>query len=139
MDTSLKELTIARAQKGYRNGTFTARQVVEYYLQRIKTIDQANDGHKLNSILAVSSTTVEEADALDVYLKSKSQLKGSLHGIPVVVKDQASTKGLATSYGSILAKDYIPEQDATLVTKLKAAGAIILAKTTMPGRAKHEC
>ncbi|KIW74471.1 hypothetical protein Z517_12411 [Fonsecaea pedrosoi CBS 271.37] len=132
MDTSLKELTIARAQKGYRDGTFTARQVVEYYLHRIKTIDQADDGPKLNSTLAVSSPALAEADALDAHLKSTSELKGPLHGIPVVVKDQASTKGLTTTYGSIVAKDYIPEQDATLVAKLKAAGAIILAKTTMP-------
>ncbi|KIX94593.1 uncharacterized protein Z520_09639 [Fonsecaea multimorphosa CBS 102226] len=132
MDASLRELTIARAHKGYRDGTFTARQVVEYYLQRIKTIDQADNGPKLNSILAISSIAIAEADALDTHLKSTSELKGPLHGIPVVVKDQASTKGLATTYGSILAKDYVPEQDATLITRLKAAGAIILAKTTMP-------
>lgn len=134
MATTLKELTIARAHQGYRNGDFTARQVVEYYLDRIAKLDQADDGPKLNSILGVSKTALAEADALDAHLKATSELKGSLHGIPVVIKDQANTKGLVTTFGSVVAKDNIPEQDATLVAKLKAAGAIVLAKTTMPGK-----
>lgn len=134
MEATLKELTIARAHEGYHTGKFTARQVVEYYLQRIEQLDKAAKGPHLNSILGVSTTALTEADALDEYLKSTSKLKGSLHGIPVVVKDQAATKGLATTYGSIVAKDYIPTEDATLVAKLKAAGAIVLAKTSMPGK-----
>lgn len=134
MDATLKELTIARAHEGYRNGKLTARQVVEYYLRRIEQLDKATDGPHLNSILGVSTTALTEADALDEHLKSTSKLKGSLHGIPAVVKDQAATKGLVTTYGSIVAKDYIPTEDATLVAKLKAAGAIVLAKTSMPGK-----
>jgi Asp-tRNA(Asn)/Glu-tRNA(Gln) amidotransferase A subunit family amidase len=134
MGDSLKELTIARAHQGFRDGTFTTRQVVEYYLDRIEKLDKASKDQPLNSILAVSKTALEEADALDAHLKSTSALKGSLHGIPVLVKDQAATKGLTTTYGSILAKDNVPSEDATLVAKLKAAGAIVLAKTTMPGK-----
>ncbi|KIV77332.1 hypothetical protein PV11_09136 [Exophiala sideris] len=132
MDASFKELTIARAHDGYRSGDFTARQVVEYYLQRIQKLDKSAGGPHLNSILGVSTTSLSEAEALDEHFKSTSALKGSLHGIPVVVKDQAATKGLVTTYGSIVAKDYVPAEDATLVAKLKAAGAIVLAKTTMP-------
>jgi Asp-tRNA(Asn)/Glu-tRNA(Gln) amidotransferase A subunit family amidase len=133
MDAQLKELTIARAHDGYRSGKFTTRQVVEYYLERIQKLDKADSGPNLNSILAVSDIALAEADALDTHLKTTSELKGSLHGIPVLIKDQANTKGLTTTYGSVVAKGNVPNEDATLVAKMKAAGAIVLAKTTMPG------
>lgn len=136
MAASLTELTITEAQKGYLERKFTARQVVEYYLDRIQRYDKEDAGPKINSILAVSSTALAEADVLDSHLQSTSSLKGPLHGIPVVVKDQANTKGIPTTYGSIIAKDNVPEEDATIIAKLKAAGAIILAKTTMPGESR---
>ncbi|KIW42117.1 uncharacterized protein PV06_05702 [Exophiala oligosperma] len=132
MALQFRELTISKAHDGYRSGNFTARQVVEYYLDRIQRLDKDASGPNLNSILAVSSTALAEADALDTHLKSTSSLKGSLHGIPVVIKDQADTADLTTTYGSIVAKDNVPKEDAALVAKLKAAGAIVLAKTTMP-------
>ncbi|KAK6380102.1 hypothetical protein LTS17_005290 [Exophiala oligosperma] len=132
MALQFRELTISKAHDGYRSGNFTARQVVEYYLDRIQRLDKDASGPNLNSILAVSSTALAEADALDTHLKSTSSLKGSLHGIPVVIKDQADTADLTTTYGSIVAKYNVPQEDAALVAKLKAAGAIVLAKTTMP-------
>ena len=64
--------------------------------------------------------------------RKTGKLSGPLHGIPVAVKDQAETKGIATSFGSIALKGYVPKEDATIVAKLKAAGAIILGKTTLP-------
>ena len=63
---------------------------------------------------------------------TSKKLSGPLHGIPVVVKDQAETKGLMTTFGSTAMDGYVPEEDATAIAKLKAAGAIILAKSTMP-------
>ncbi|KAJ9633875.1 hypothetical protein H2204_006661 [Knufia peltigerae] len=132
MALQFRELTISKAHDGYGSGNFTARQVVEYYLDRIQRLDKDASGPNLNSILAVSSTALAEADALDTHLKSTSSLKGSLHGIPVVIKDQADTADLTTTYGSIVAKYNVPKEDAALVAKLKAAGAIVLAKTTMP-------
>ena len=51
---------------------------------------------------------------------------GPLHGIPIAIKDQAEIKGLETSFGSIALKGYVPEADATVLTKLKEAGAIIV-------------
>jgi amidase len=137
MAVSMKELTIARAHQGYRRGEFTARQVVEYYLHRIATLDTDEQGPKLNSILAVSTTALAEAEALDASLKNNFTLTGPLHGIPVLIKDQANTQGLATTYGSIVAKYHVPSEDATLVSKLKAAGAIVLGKTTMPGKRRE--
>lgn len=127
----MDELTIDKAHEGIRAGTFTTQDLVAHYLQRIDQIDKA--GPALNGILAISSTALSEAESLDKHYKETGKLKGSLHGIPVIVKDQAATAGLITTYGSIKAKDNVPTEDATLVRKLKDAGAIILAKSTMPG------
>ena len=73
----------------------------------------------------------DEAVACDEFFATYGQLTGTLHGVPVLVKDQIETAGLRTTFGSILFKDYVPQSDATLITKLKEAGAIVLAKTTM--------
>ncbi|RFU34153.1 hypothetical protein B7463_g2147, partial [Scytalidium lignicola] len=130
MMISVDELTVEEVHKAYRLGTYTCRQLVEAFLERIDTLDC--HGPNINSILARSTTAVAEADALDAHFKSTSQLIGQLHGIPVVVKDQVDTKGMITTYGSIVAAENIPTEDATLIKKLKKSGAIILAKTTMP-------
>ena len=92
------------------------------------------DPFNLNAILAISETALDEAEELDRYWINRNNLIGPLHGIPVIVKDSIATAGLTTTYGSVKAKGNVPEQDATIITKLKEAGAIILAKSTMPGR-----
>ena len=127
----MEDLTIDNAHDGFRTGTFTAHDLVSYYLKRINDVDQS--GPNLNGILAVSDTALAEAEAQDAHFKETGDLNGPLHGIPVIVKDQAATAGLTTTYGSIKAKDNMPTEDATLVKKLKDAGAIVLAKSTMPG------
>jgi amidase len=126
----MEDLTVAKAHEGFKSGSITSHDLVSYYLKRIEALDNA--GPKLNSILSISSTALEEAMTLDQHLKETGELKGPLHGIPIAIKDQAATAGLRTTYGSAAAKDYIPKEDATLVKKLREAGAIILAKTTMP-------
>jgi Asp-tRNA(Asn)/Glu-tRNA(Gln) amidotransferase A subunit family amidase len=127
---TVEELTIADVHAAYRAGTLTARGLVQAYLDRIAELDAG--GPQLNSILAINSDALADADALDQQLKSTGQLVGPLHGIPVVLKDQIETEGLTTTFGSQTAKNYIPDRDATIVAKLKQAGAIVLAKTTMP-------
>lgn len=124
------ELTIDLVHLAYKQGSFTCRQLVEAYIDRIKTLDKA--GPKLNAITAISPFALHEADALDVYYKQYRSFIGSLHGIPVIVKDQCDTKGVETAYGNICCK-HIPETDSTLVRKLREAGAVIIAKSTMPG------
>jgi Amidase len=131
----MEELTIEKAQHAFQSGSFTARDLVTYYLKQIEDVDKS--GSRLNGVLAVSATALHEAEALDQYLQENGTFQGPLHGIPVIVKDQAATAGITTTYGSIKAKDNVPDEDATLVTKLKEAGAIILAKSTMPG--EHDC
>ncbi|RMB85980.1 amidase [Streptomyces shenzhenensis] len=127
---TLDEATIADVHAAYRAGTLTARALVQAYLERIATIDAG--GARLNSILAIDTRALTDADMLDEHLRSTGEFVGPLHGIPVVLKDQIETAGLTTTFGSQTAADYVPEHDATIVSRLRQAGAIILAKTTMP-------
>lgn len=82
----VREITIAQAQDGFRSGRFSAKELAAVFLERIAKWDKA--GPRINSTMALSATALEEADALDGYLKKNRQLKGRLHGIPVLVKDQ---------------------------------------------------
>ena len=127
---SIDELTIDQVHAAYKSGTYTCRHLVEAYLERIKSLDQV--GPKLNAITVVSPFSLDEADALDAHYKSQASFVGPLHGIPVIVKDQCDTKGVETTYGNVCCK-HIPTEDSTLVKKLREAGAVIMAKSTMPG------
>ena len=128
---SIDELTIDQVRESYKSGAYTCRKLVEAYLERIKSLDQV--GPKLNAITVVSPFALEEADALDAHYKNQGSFVGPLHGIPVIVKDQCDTKGVETAYGNVSCK-HIPTEDSTLVRKLREAGAVIMAKSTMPGR-----
>jgi len=130
----IEELTIAAAHSAFLAGTYTSADLTATYLSRIETLDRSSSGPNLNSILCTSPSALEEAAAFDAELKKTGKLVGSLHGIPVIVKDQVQTKNMATTFGCVAAKDWVPAEDATLITKLKAAGAVILAKSSMPGR-----
>ena len=127
----MTSLTINQVHASFRNDSLSAKDLVSHSLQRIESIDKS--GQKLNGVLAVSTTAIAEAEALAAHLRETGNFKGPLHGIPVSGKDQAATKGLRTTYGSIKAKDNVATEDATVVKKLKEAGAIILAKSSMPG------
>src|ERR1041384_2355170 len=122
------ETTIADVHAAYRSGQLTARELVQTYLDRIEKYDK--NGPTINTIITVNPEALAEADRLDAALKS-SGFVGPLHGIPIIVKDQADAKGMPTTLGSLLFKDYYPDRDAFVVEKLKKAGAIILAKATL--------
>lgn len=124
------ELTIADMHAALRAGTMTTRALVEAYLARIEAIDRS--GPALNSIITINPAALDEADRLDALFAKTGELSGSLHGVPVLVKDQAETKDIMTTFGSIAQDGYMPEADATIITKMKDAGAIILAKTALP-------
>lgn len=126
---SIDELTIDQVHSAYKGGIYTCRQLVQAYLERIKSLDKA--GPKLNAITAVSPFALEEADTIDAYFKDHGSFIGPLHGVPVIVKDQCDTKGVETTYGNVCCK-HVPTEDATLVRKLRDAGAVIMAKSTMP-------
>lgn len=130
MPFRIEEATIEGVQEAYRSGEATCRGVVEAYLERIEAYD--NGGPELNAIAAVNPKALEEADALDHSFRESGEFAGSLHGVPVLVKDQAETKGITTTYGSVAFEGHVPQEDASAVRRLKEAGAIILAKTSLP-------
>lgn len=123
--------TIAATQRAIREGHTTCRAVVESYLGRIRAYDQtAIGGLRLNSIILVNPDALAEADACDRNFAATHKLP-PLGGIAVLIKDNYDTAGLQTTGGSLAMKHFVPEHDATMVAKLRAAGAIILAKTNM--------
>jgi len=127
-DFRLLEATIDDIHAAYRSGQLTARSLVQMYLDRIDAYDKK--GPAINAIITVNANALEEADGLDAAFK-RSGFVGPLHGIPLVFKDQADVKGMPTTLGSVLFKDYYPDRDSFVAEKLKRAGAIILAKTTL--------
>lgn len=122
------EATVGEIHEAMRAGEVTSSELVDWYLDRIKTYD--HDGPALNSIITVNSDATERAAELDEAFDD-SGFVGPLHGIPVLIKDQSETAGTRTTFGSAVFDDYIPEADSTVVTKLKDAGAIVLAKTNL--------
>ena len=130
MSFKLEETTISKIHTALRAGETTCVDLVNGYLDRIEAYDRS--GPTINSIVTVNPHARDEAARLDAQLATSGQLSGPLHGIPIVVKDQAETAGIMTCFGSIALDGYIPTKDATAIAKLHAAGAIILAKTAMP-------
>ena len=124
----LVETTIAQIQAAYKARELTARQLVQFYLDRIDAYDRS--GPTLNSIITVNPKALEEADQLDAAFKASGPV-GPLHGVPVILKDQIDAQGMPTTLGSVVFKDYFPDRDAFVVGNLKKAGAIILAKATL--------
>lgn len=122
------EKSITDLQKSLASGEATSRELVEGYLARINAYDQA--GPKINAIVALNPKALEEADALDKE-RGRKKLRGPLHGIPVLVKDNYETVGMPTTAGTMALATYMPATDSYAVKRLKAAGAIILGKTTM--------
>lgn len=129
-----QETTIDEIHQAMERGDVTSQGLVDYYLDRIEHIDQEKPN--LNAIVTVNPKARDRARELDQTYENEGRV-GPLHGIPVLVKDQAKTEGLTTTFGSIAFSDYIPKEDATLVKKLKEAGAIVLAKTNLPDWATH--
>jgi Asp-tRNA(Asn)/Glu-tRNA(Gln) amidotransferase A subunit family amidase len=124
----LMEATIASVHAAFGSGRLTCHALVQSYLDRIAAYDKA--GPALNAIQFVNPRALEQADSLDGVWRSKGP-RGSLHCVPVLLKDQVETSTMPTTYGSALFKDFTPKRDATIVRRLSGAGAIILAKTTM--------
>ncbi len=122
------EATIEDIHAAYKSGQLTCRQLIQMYLDRIEAFDKK--GPAINAIITINSDALEEADRLDAAYKASGPV-GPLHGIPVIVKDQADVKGMPTTLGSVLFKNYYPDRDSFVAEKLKNAGAVILAKATL--------
>lgn len=125
----LEEATITELQDAMVSGRASSRQLVELYLQRIEEMDRT--GPALHSIAEVNPDALRIADELDAERRERGP-RGPLHGVPVVVKDNIDTAGrMATTAGSLALEGSIAARDAFVVERLRAAGAVILAKTNL--------
>ncbi|HYE84862.1 MAG TPA: amidase family protein, partial [Vicinamibacterales bacterium] len=122
------EQSIVDLQAAMQAGRVTSRGLVDSYLARIAAYDQA--GPRLNSIVQLNPRAREEADARDAERADK-KVRGPLHGIPVLIKDNYDTSDMPTSGGALGLASLQPAADAFQVRKLRDAGAVILGKTTM--------
>jgi amidase len=109
-------------------GTLTSERLVQLSLARIDAYDDR--GPKLNALITVNPKALEQARALDAERKAKGK-RSPLHGIPVILKDNFDTFDLPTTGGSLLLEGSLPPDDAFVVKKLRAAGAVILAKANL--------
>ncbi|MFA5909541.1 MAG: amidase family protein [Vicinamibacterales bacterium] len=122
------EQSILDLQTAMAAGRVTSRGLVDSYLARVQAYDQA--GPRLNTVVTINPRAREEADALDRERAEKG-VRGPLHGIPVLIKDNYDTADMPTSGGNLGLATMQPAADAFQVRKLRQAGAVILGKTTM--------
>ncbi len=124
-----QEQDIAKIQQGYKDGSFTIKELVQAYLKRIVEIDK--NGPHLNSIIEVNPDVLKIAEALDKEMKA-GKSRGPLHGIPVVLKDNIDTHDkMSTTAGSRALIGSHPLNDSYVAKKLRAAGAIIIGKANL--------
>lgn len=112
--------TIEQLQQGYQNGEYTPTEIAKAYLRR----SEARNG-ELNAFITVTGDRAL-ADA-----SAAVNVEGPLRGVPVTYKDLVSTKGIRTTSGSAIERDYVPEQDAPIVTTLRQAGAVQIGKVNL--------
>lgn len=125
----LPEWTIADLKQKFESDELTARQVTDLYLSRIEAVDK--NGPHINAIIEVNPNSLEMASALDAERK-KGKVRGALHGIPVLLKDNIDTRdNMQTTAGSLALEGNYAARDAFIVKQLRKAGAVILGKTNL--------
>ena len=122
-------------------GRLTARQLTQYYLDRIAELDRR--GPSLTAVLEINPRALEIADALDQERRAH-RTRGPLHGIPILIKDNVETADrMMTTAGSLALEGWYAPEDAPLAARLRAAGAVILGKTNLSEwanfRSTHSC
>lgn len=128
-DFHLNEASIRSLQRKIENGEYTCRQIVQLYLDRIKTIDQ--NGPRLNAVIEVNPDALAIADQRDKE-REEGKVRGPLHGIPILIKDNIDTHDkMLTTAGSIAMAGNIASEDAFVVKKLREAGAVLLGKANL--------
>ena len=122
------EATIADVHAALRSGSITCHALVQDYLDRIAAYDK--NGPAINAIIMVNPRALAVADSLDG-VTARGGTPGPLQCIPIIVKDNYQTAGLQTTGGSLAFNGFAPTHDAFVVARLRAAGAIVLAKSNM--------
>ena len=126
---ALNEITIDELQQKMKSGEYTAHSITQLYLDRIQQIDKA--GPKLNSVIEINPDALAIADAMDVERKN-GKIRGPLHGIPVLIKDNIDTADkMQTTAGALALEGNIAKKDAFIISKLREAGAVLLGKTNL--------
>ncbi|MGA9190368.1 MAG: amidase family protein, partial [Anaerolineales bacterium] len=125
----MEQATIADLSAAMADGELTSEAITRQYLTRIEQIDQA--GPKINAVIELNPEALEEAKALDKE-RSDDQVRGPLHGIPILIKDNIETRyPMHTTAGSIALEDFRVRRDAHLVNRLRRSGAVILGKANL--------
>ncbi len=125
----LEEATITELQRAMAAGDLSSRGIVRAYIDRIEKLDRR--GPTLNQVLETNPDALTLADTLDDE-RREGRLRGPLHGIPILVKDNIGTRDrLTTTAGSLALEGMIAPRDAFLIRRLRSAGAIILGKTNL--------
>ena len=122
------ELSATDAQARMTSGALTSAALTRAYLDRIAKIDDA--GPTLNAVIEINPKAADEAAALDAERKA-GKIRGPMHGIPVLIKDNVDIAGMVNSAGSLALADNRPTADAFVVTRLRDSGAVILGKTNL--------
>jgi amidase len=119
------EATISEMRTAMEQKRVTSRELVNQYLIRIAVYD-----HRLHAAITVNPNALKEAEQLDRE-RAQGKVRGPLHGIPIALKDNIQTTDMPTTGGALAFAGYVPPYEATLTKNLRAAGAIIIAKTTL--------
>ncbi|MGZ3871893.1 MAG: amidase [Mucilaginibacter sp.] len=128
-DFALNEVTIDILQQKMKSKEYTSRSITEMYLKRIEEIDK--NGPKLNAVIEINKDALNMADAMDKE-RAAGRVRGPLHGIPVLIKDNINTgDNMRTTAGALAIADNYAKQDAFIVHKLRKAGAVLLGKTNL--------
>lgn len=125
---ALTDATVAQLQAAMTAGTLTSEKLTQLYLARVEAYEKA--GPKLHAIITLNPKALDEARALDAERRA-GKVRGPLHGIPILLKDNIDTSDLPTTGGFYALRDSIPSQDAEQTRRLRAAGCVILAKTNL--------
>jgi len=112
--------------QGYEAGDVTVESVVTTYLDRMEAYDD-----ELDSVLTINPHVLDRARELDENLEEEGELTGSLHGIPVLVKDNIETEDMTTTAGAVAFEGFVPNEDATHIEMIREEGGIILGKANL--------
>ena len=127
---AFEEASIASLQQQMASGAVSSHALTRAYLDRIAAVDDA--GPMLNAVIETNPDALKQADALDAERKA-GKLRGPLHGIPVLLKDNIDAVPMVNSAGSLALANHRPKTDAFLVAKLRAAGAVRTKSSTTIG------
>ncbi len=125
-DDELPYLSTTAQAALIRNGQLSSEELVARYLERIELFNPA-----LNAVVALAGDARQRAQEADAAL-AEGRSPGPLHGVPMTIKDCFDTAGVVSTWGTLGRRDFVPAADATVVGRLKAAGAILLGKTNTP-------